>query len=171
MYTLRNQVSNVPDAGSLPQSSTTQNVAPQSNSTPKSPPLPPPPPIIRQSRQTSHTITSEMIQVPRSAENMFCVSRNDNLRMLLPDQNRPSGASTSQPNNGKFHSLNNLLLIQMINQSKTGQEVRPIGGRPISINSDRELVPSPRLQRNLLSLSPGLSDVPDHLGNTVSSVQ
>ena len=74
----------------------------------------------------------------------------------------------------KFHSLSNILLNlqQLINQSNIGnpnqslnEEVRRMSWGPNLIDSD-----SPRYQRYLLSLSPGLDDVPDYIGNDVSYI-
>ena len=65
----------------------------------------------------------------------------------------------------------------MINQSNKGipnlsldVEMRPMRRGPNLIDSDEELFSSPRFQRNLLSLSPGLDDVPDYIGNDVSFI-
>ena len=65
----------------------------------------------------------------------------------------------------------------MINQSNKGipnlsldVEMRPMRRGPNLIHSDEELFSSPRFQRNLLSLSPGLDDVPDYIGNDVSFI-
>ena len=65
----------------------------------------------------------------------------------------------------------------MINQSNKGipnlsldVEMRPMRRGPNLILSDEELFSSPRFQRNLLSLSPGLDDVPDYIGNDVSFI-
>ena len=112
LYNLCNQVSNIPDAGSLPQPSKTKNVAPQSNLTLQAPPPPPPiPPVIRQNRQISHTITSGMIQSTRSRGGNIKITNNaGESQTILVGGNRPLGASTPQPNNGKFHSLSNILL-------------------------------------------------------------
>ena len=97
MYSLCNQVSNIPDAGSLPQSSNTQNVAPQSNLTLQPPTTSAIPPISRQSRQIPHTITSEMVKEFAQA--------GGTLRISNAGEIRPLQASTPQPNNGKFHSF------------------------------------------------------------------
>ena len=52
------------------------------------------------------------------------------------------------------------------NQS-IGEEVRPVQRRPTAITSNEDLSALPR---NLLSLSPGLNDVPEYIGNDVSFI-
>ena len=66
----------------------------------------------------------------------------------------------------KFKQLINQLNIGNPNQSIDG-EVRPLQRRPNLIDSDEELFRTPP---HLLSLSPGLDDVPNYIGNYVSFI-